>query len=53
MNQPIFILGALREEITLIRKLMIVKEQIKARTCGCMDRKLGRSQYCFSTNGYG
>jgi len=30
MNQPIFILGALREEINLIRKLMIVKEQIKA-----------------------
>ena len=30
MNQPIFILGALREEINLIRKLMIVKEQLKA-----------------------
>ena len=31
MNQPIFILGALREEISQIRKLMIVKEQFKAR----------------------
>jgi adenosylhomocysteine nucleosidase len=30
MDQPIFILGALREEINLIRKLMIVKEQLKA-----------------------
>ena len=30
MDQPIFILGALREEINLIRKLMIVKEQFKA-----------------------
>jgi len=30
MDQPIFILGALREEINLIRKLMIIKEQLKA-----------------------
>ena len=30
MDQPIFILGALREEINLIRKLMIVKERLKA-----------------------
>ena len=30
MDQPIFILGALQEEINQIRKLMIVKEQIKA-----------------------
>ena len=30
MDQPIFILGALREEINLVRKLMIVKEQLKA-----------------------
>ena len=30
MDQPIFILGALREEINLIRKLMNVKEQLKA-----------------------
>ena len=29
MDQPIFILGALREEINQIRKLMIVKEQLK------------------------
>ncbi|SVD15314.1 uncharacterized protein METZ01_LOCUS368168, partial [marine metagenome] len=31
MKQPIFILGALKEEINQIRKLMIVKEQFKAR----------------------
>ncbi len=31
MKQPIFILGALKEEISQIRKLMIVKEQFKAR----------------------
>ena len=31
MNQPIFILGALREEISQIRKLMTVKEQFKAK----------------------
>ncbi|MBT5257396.1 MAG: hypothetical protein HOL75_00615 [Nitrospina sp.] len=30
MKEPIFILGALREEISQIRKLMIVKEQLKA-----------------------
>ena len=29
MDQPIFILGALQEEINQIRKLMIVKEQLK------------------------
>ncbi len=29
MKEPIFILGALREEISEIRKLMIVKEQFK------------------------
>jgi adenosylhomocysteine nucleosidase len=29
MDRPIFILGALREEINLIRKQMIVKEQLK------------------------
>ena len=29
MDQPIFILGALQEEINQIRKLMIVKEQFK------------------------
>jgi adenosylhomocysteine nucleosidase len=30
MKEPIFILGALREEISQIRKLMVVKEQLKA-----------------------
>jgi len=30
MEKPIFILGALREEISQIRKLMVVKEQLKA-----------------------
>ena len=29
MDRPIFILGALREEINQIRKLMIIKEQFK------------------------
>jgi len=30
MEEPIFILGALREEISQIRKLMVVKEHLKA-----------------------